>query len=96
MKAFLYISVLWLLCNLSYTGFSQEKHPLDPLDFQEYWKVLEALRKAGHLNDSTRFSMVNLIGKYRFPKLTSQNLLERAGRTMKTGTSKSTAKKVMI
>lgn len=41
--------------------FSQNTHPLDPMSWEEYWKVLETLRKAGHLNDSTRFSMINLI-----------------------------------
>ena len=36
------------------------EHPLDPLTFQEYWTVLGVLRDAGHLNDETRFSIVNL------------------------------------
>src|SRR5437867_1829463 len=36
------------------------EHPLDPLNFQEYWMVLEVLRDAGHLNAETRFSIVNL------------------------------------
>jgi primary-amine oxidase len=36
------------------------EHPLDPLNFQEYWTVLEVLRDAGHLNEETRFSIVNL------------------------------------
>lgn len=40
---------------------AQTPHPLDPLTYQEYWKVLESLRKAGHMNDSTGFSMINLI-----------------------------------
>jgi primary-amine oxidase len=36
------------------------EHPLDPLTFQEYWTVLGVLRDGGHLNDETRFSIVNL------------------------------------
>lgn len=36
------------------------EHPLDPLTFQEYWTVLEVLRDAGHMNDETLFSIVNL------------------------------------
>jgi primary-amine oxidase len=36
------------------------QHPLDPLSFQEYWTVLEALREAGRVNAETRFSIVNL------------------------------------
>lgn len=36
------------------------EHPLDPLTFQEYWTVLEVLRDAGHVNEETRFSIVNL------------------------------------
>ncbi|MBM3814848.1 MAG: hypothetical protein FJW20_24755 [Acidimicrobiia bacterium] len=41
--------------------FSQTiTHPLDPLSFQEYWTVLEALREEGRLDEETRFSMVNL------------------------------------
>jgi len=36
------------------------EHPLDPLTFQEYWTILDVLRNAGHLNEETRFSLVNL------------------------------------
>jgi primary-amine oxidase len=36
------------------------EHPLDPLNFQEYWAVLEVLQGAGHVNADTRFSIVNL------------------------------------
>jgi primary-amine oxidase len=36
------------------------EHPLDPLNFQEYWAVLEVLRDAGHMNAETRFSIVSL------------------------------------
>jgi primary-amine oxidase len=35
-------------------------HPLDPLNFQEYWAALEVLRKTEHLDEETRFSVVNL------------------------------------
>ncbi|WP_041354533.1 hypothetical protein [Nitrosococcus halophilus] len=33
------------------------RHPLDPLTWQEYWTVLEVLRKAEYLDANTRFSM---------------------------------------
>ena len=36
------------------------EHPLDPLNFQEYWAVLETLKDAGRLDDATRFSIVTL------------------------------------
>ena len=36
------------------------EHPLDPLNFQEYWQVLDVLRDAGHVDDKTRFSLVNM------------------------------------
>lgn len=39
---------------------AQVRHPLDPLDWGEHWTVLEVLRDAGRLNDSTRFSLVRL------------------------------------
>lgn len=50
-----------LLLLISINSKAQQSHPLDPLTYKEYWKVLETLRKAGHLNDSTGFSMINLI-----------------------------------
>jgi primary-amine oxidase len=37
------------------------RHPLDPLTWEEHWAVLEVLRSAGHLNDSTRFTRVALV-----------------------------------
>jgi primary-amine oxidase len=37
------------------------QHPLDPLNWQEYWTVLEVLRDAKHLDADTRFSMINLV-----------------------------------
>ncbi|MBZ5607648.1 MAG: tyramine oxidase [Acidobacteriia bacterium] len=36
------------------------KHPLDPLNFQEYWTALEVLRENSHMNEATRFSIINL------------------------------------
>ena len=35
-------------------------HPLDPLDFQEIWRVLEILRDAGRMDRETRFSQLIL------------------------------------
>ncbi len=50
-----------LLCLISITSIFAQTHPLDPLSYKEYWKVLESLRKAGHLDENTKFSMINLI-----------------------------------
>ncbi len=51
----------WLVLLAISPAIAQKiEHPLDPLNFQEYWAVLEVLRKAGHLDEETRFSMVNL------------------------------------
>ena len=36
------------------------QHPLDPLSWQEYWTVLEVLADAGHLDEGTEFSRVQL------------------------------------
>jgi primary-amine oxidase len=53
--------LLWLLLLPALPVAAQNiEHPLDPLSFQEYWTVLEVLRDAGHLDDETRFSIVNL------------------------------------
>ena len=49
-----------VLLALSPASAQKVEHPLDPLTFQEYWAVLEVLRKAGHLDEETRFSVVNL------------------------------------
>ena len=35
-------------------------HPLDPLSYQEMWRVLELLREAGHMDRDTRFSELTL------------------------------------
>jgi primary-amine oxidase len=39
---------------------AQTPHPLDPPTFQEHWAVLEVLREAERLDDSTSFSLVLL------------------------------------
>jgi primary-amine oxidase len=38
----------------------QAMHPLDPPSWQEHWTLLEVLRQAGRLDDSTSFSLVLL------------------------------------
>ena len=35
-------------------------HPLDPLSYREFWRVLELLRDAGHMDRKTRFSQLTL------------------------------------
>ncbi len=60
-RLFKTLFLLLILFVLAPRANAQQSHPLDPLTYQEYWKVLETLRKAGHLNDSTGFSMINLI-----------------------------------
>ena len=35
-------------------------HPLDPLSYQEIWRVLELVRNAGHMDRDTRFSQLAL------------------------------------
>ena len=35
-------------------------HPLDPLSYQEIWRVLELVRDAGHMDRATRFSQLAL------------------------------------
>ncbi len=41
-------------------GQAQTRHPLDPLDWDEHWIILETLRDAGRFNDSTRIALVRL------------------------------------
>lgn len=36
-------------------------HPLDPLTWNEYWTVLETLQRAGHLEEETSFSLIQLV-----------------------------------
>ncbi len=57
------LNVLWasLAMTALVSGGQNVEHPLDPLNFQEYWTVLETLQKAGHVDAETRFSMVNLV-----------------------------------
>jgi primary-amine oxidase len=57
----------WLRGLLTFFLFSNAflvaqivEHPLDPLNWQEYWTVLEVLRDSGRLDEETRFSMINL------------------------------------
>lgn len=49
-----------LLC-VPVTGAQAPRHPLDPLGWEEYWTVLETLAEAGHLDDDTRFSRLQLV-----------------------------------
>ena len=49
---------LWIAA--ARVGAQQVEHPLDPLNFQEYWAVLEVLQDTGHMDGDTRFSIVNL------------------------------------
>lgn len=49
-----------LLVSIGSTNAQEISHPLDPLTWQEHWSVLEILREAGHLDQDTGFSMVNL------------------------------------
>ena len=51
---------LFLFLSLTRLQAQEIQHPLDPLTWQEYWTVLEVLREAEHLDEDTRFSMVNL------------------------------------
>jgi primary-amine oxidase len=51
----------WLLSAAAIPLAAQKvEHPLDPLNYQEYWTALDVLHAAGHLNEETRFSIVNL------------------------------------
>ncbi|UCF38544.1 MAG: hypothetical protein JSU96_06805 [Acidobacteriota bacterium] len=60
MKRVFVLSLAGMLIACS-VGFAQRiNHPLDPLNWQEYWTVLEVLQREGHLDSKTRFSMVNL------------------------------------
>ena len=42
------------------TSSAQTRHPLDPLSWEEHWIILETLKAADHLNDSTRLALVRL------------------------------------
>ena len=59
------LPVLFLLAGPLTLGLrpaqaQQARHPLDPLTWDEHWIVLDALDAAGHLTDSTSFSLVTL------------------------------------
>lgn len=49
-----------LIFSISSGLASDNKHPLDPLTWQEHWTTLEVLRKAGHVDSSTTFMQVRL------------------------------------
>ena len=55
------VSSICLLAGLVPLQAQKVQHPLDPLNFQEYWTVLEVLDESGHVDEDTRFSMINLI-----------------------------------
>ena len=57
---FLFSVCLALPTMLAPLPAQQVQHPLDPLNFREYWAVLEILRADGKLDEETRFSMINL------------------------------------
>ncbi len=53
---------LLAICLAALPSAAQKvRHPLDPLNFQEYWQVLETLRRAGRVDAETRFSLVNMV-----------------------------------
>jgi primary-amine oxidase len=55
------VALAVLVCAVGGTTLSaQSRHPLDPLTWEEHWTLLEVLHEAGHVNDSTRFSLVTL------------------------------------
>ena len=54
------VSSICLLAGLPLYA-QKVQHPLDPLNFQEYWTVLEVLDESGHVDEDTRFSLINLI-----------------------------------
>jgi primary-amine oxidase len=51
---------LWVGMLLAVPAAAQQTHPLDPPTWQEHWALLEVLRAAGRLDDSTSFSLVLL------------------------------------
>ena len=51
--------VLFLSLSISPPARAAE-HPLDPLSYQEMWRVLELLRDAGQMDRDTRFSELTL------------------------------------
>ncbi|MDP2482573.1 MAG: hypothetical protein Q8W45_04785 [Candidatus Palauibacterales bacterium] len=56
-----YLAVITAVVLIPSVLVAQEpRHPLDPLGWQEYWQVIEILRDAGRMDESTRFSFVGL------------------------------------
>ncbi|MDH3710606.1 MAG: hypothetical protein OER04_11990, partial [Cyclobacteriaceae bacterium] len=53
------IGLIFILSTLPLTA-QQSQHPLDPLNWQEHWALLEILDTEGKMDADTRFSMVNL------------------------------------
>ena len=49
------------LLTYQFSSSQHNSHPLDPLNWQEYWTVLEVLQSSNHLDGKTRFSHINLI-----------------------------------
>ncbi len=54
-----FYAILFLVLLAAPLGQSVD-HPLDPLSYQEIWKVLEIARDAGHMDRKTRFSQLTL------------------------------------
>lgn len=56
-----FVSLFFLFLGFNQASAQNNTHPLDPLSWQEYWKVLEVLQKNHHLNPQTGFSEISLI-----------------------------------
>jgi primary-amine oxidase len=54
------LSVVGFTVHAAAPAAAQQRHPLDPPTWQEHWTVLEVLREAKRLDDSTTFSLVLL------------------------------------
>lgn len=62
-KSFLFFTFIAALAAVQTVNAAS--HPLDPLSYQEIWRVLELVRGAGHMDRDTRFSQLTL---YEPPK----------------------------
>ncbi len=49
-----------LLCLAPVSALADNRHPLDPLSWQEQWAVLETLLEAGKLDEDTTFNRIAL------------------------------------
>ncbi len=49
-----------LSCLAPNSSLAVDRHPLDPLSWQEQWAVLEALQAAGKLDGDTTFNRIAL------------------------------------